>query len=251
MTEEQFLNTMIEYVKYDYEDDSKLDSLLAILRNSFLIFDKTRIFAAKNMQYRENIELRVPIPLLKNARSLKDELYQIVEDVYIETDDYALSCLYIKPKPIGLDEYNSKEYDVHFNRIKETIIQGIRSAKYIIWGAVAWITDNDIFNELKKKKDQGINVRIITSKEESNKYLLKELLSELDTVAVPKWGYYNRNRMHDKFCIIDFDYVMHGSYNWSNNAQKNDETLSTATDRDYVKKFMDQFIELYNEYSNS
>ena len=41
---------------------------------------------------------------------------------------------------------------------------------------------------------------------------------------------------------------MHGSYNWSKNAQNNDETLTTALDKDFVKKFADEFISLYNEY---
>lgn len=41
--------------------------------------------------------------------------------------------------------------------------------------------------------------------------------------------------MHDKFCIIDFEYVMHGSYNWTKTANFNDETLATALDRDFVK----------------
>ena len=145
-------------------------------------------------------------------------------------------------------ENDTVEHDVVFDEIKETIIQGIRDAKYIIWAAVAWITDREIFNELVAKKEAGVNIRIITSDEESNKWLIDELEKEFDTIRVPCWGNNNRNRLHDKFCIIDFEYVMHGSYNWSKNAQNNEETLSTAIDRDFVRKFLDQFISLYNEY---
>ncbi len=35
-------------------------------------------------------------------------------------------------------------------------------------------------------------------------------------------------------CIIDLEYVMHGSYNWSRNAMSNNETLATALDKDFV-----------------
>ena len=52
--------------------------------------------------------------------------------------------------------------------------------------------------------------------------------------------------MHDKFCIIDMDYVMHGSYNWTPTANKNVETLATALDRELVAKFAKEFMELYN-----
>ena len=48
-------------------------------------------------------------------------------------------------------------------------------------------------------------------------------------------------------CIIDFEYVMHGSYNWTKVAEYNDETLATALDRDFVKKFADEFICLYGK----
>ena len=240
----QFLKTMIEYVKY--EDFPNKDEILTILRNSIITFEKTSYFTKKSYQFWENIALRVPIPMLKNAKEYKNQLNGLAEDIYIESEQYAFGELQIKPKPIETENWDYKEYDVDFNEIKDTIIQGIRGAKYIIWAAVAWITDKDIIRELELKKDAGVNVRIITSDEESNKWRLPELEEKFDTITVPMWG---KNRMHNKFCIIDFDYVMHGSYNWSKNAEGNEETLSTALDRDLVCKFLDQFIELYNKYS--
>ena len=76
--------------------------------------------------------------------------------------------------------------------------------------------------------------------------MLQNLEEEFETVKVPLSGMYLSNRLHDKFCIIDFEFVMHGSYNWSKNARNNDETLETALDRDLVKKFADEFMRLYN-----
>ena len=52
--------------------------------------------------------------------------------------------------------------------------------------------------------------------------------------------------MHDKFCIIDMEYVMHGSYNWTPTANYNEETLATALDHELVVKFAKEFMELYN-----
>ena len=40
---------------------------------------------------------------------------------------------------------------------------------------------------------------------------------------------------------------MHGSYNWTKTANNNDETVATALDRDFVKKFADKFVRLYNQ----
>ena len=53
--------------------------------------------------------------------------------------------------------------------------------------------------------------------------------------------------MHDKFCIIDMDYVSHRSYSWTTIANYNEETLATALDHELVAKFVTQFMELYNK----
>lgn len=225
-------------------------NMLTILRNSVIYFDKTSSFATRSWQCWENIDLRVPIPLLKEARNLQKNLQDIASMVYIETDDYDFNQLNIKPKPIDLDIDNYKEHDAFFSEIKDTIIQGIRNAKYLIWCAVTWITDDDIYNELLQKRNNGIQIRILTSDEPSNSRLLKNLCDNFEVVKIPQWGENSRNRMHDKFCIIDLEYVMHGSYNWSRNAMSNNETLATALDKDFVKKFADEFMFLYNAHKH-
>lgn len=245
MTEQQFIKTMIETVKYD-EYNNK-DELLGVLRNSIITFDKTSAFTQKPWQYWEYVDIRVPIPMLITSRKLQKELEKLAYQVYIESAEYDLGGIHIKPKPVELEIDEQIEHNVVFDEIKENIIQGIRNAKYTIWAAVAWITDNDIFSELMLRKIAGVNIRIITSDEESNQYLIKKLESNFEVVKVPLKGAYLSNRLHDKFCIIDFEFVMHGSYNWSKNAIKNEETLATALDRDFVKKFSDEFMRIYLE----
>ncbi len=246
MNEQQFMKTMIETVKYD--DIKNKDELLGILRNSVITFNKTNAFTRKTWQCWEDIDLRVPIPLLKTAKKLQQQLQELAGLIYIETDEYDFDKLYIKPKLVELEENEYKEYAVIFDEIKDTIIQGIRNAKYTIWVAVAWFTDEEIFDELLLRKKAGVSVRIVTSDELSNSYLLSRLEEAFDVVKVPLSGSNLSNRMHDKFCIVDFEYVMHGSYNWSKNARKNDETLATALDRDLVKSFADEFIRLYKKH---
>ena len=245
MTEAQFMKTLIETIKYD-EYENK-DELLGILRNSIIRFDKTNKFTSKSWQFYEFIDLRVPIPLLKRAGDFHKSLENIMSSVYMETDEFDFGGLNIKPKPVDLETQETIEHDVVFDEIKDTIIQGIRNANFIIWVAVAWFTDTEIFNELMLRKNAGINVRIITSSEPSNQHIMKGLESHFDLVKVPLKGACLSNRMHDKFCIIDLEYVMHGSYNWSKNARTNDETLATALDRDFVRKFADEFMRLYSE----
>lgn len=248
MNEKQFLKTMIETVKYD-DDFQNKDDILGILRYSIVTFEKTGAFTYVPNQRQEYMRLRVPIPMLKKAKEYKDVFYDLANDIYIPNDDYDLYGVDIRPKLVELEDDGQTEHDVAFDGIKEVIVQGIRNAKYTIWAAVAWFSDRDIFQELLAKKKQGVNIRIITSNEKSNMTLMGELEKNFDVVKVPLKGAYLSNRLHDKFCIIDFEFVMHGSYNWSKAAQYNDETLATALDRDFVKKFADEFMRLYNGYN--
>lgn len=245
MTENQFLRTMIETIKYDEYTDK--DVLLGILRNSIITYDKTNSYSRKQDHRWEYIDLRVPIPILKTARTMKETLENIAALVHIGYDEYEFGGLRIKPKPVELEGDEVKEHDVIFDEIKEIIIQGIRNSSYCIWIAVAWFTDKDIFEELLLRKKAGVSIRIITSNEKSNMNIMASLEEHFETIKVDLRGNYLSNRLHDKFCIIDFEYVMHGSYNWSKNARENDETLATALDKDFVKKFADEFLRLYNE----
>ena len=243
MIEEDFLRTMIETVKYDVYANK--DELLGILRNTVLTYNKTSTFTRKSWQSQEYIDLRVPIPMMRAARDLQDQLEHLARQVYIETPEYDFAGLSIKPKPINYEHEEMIEHDVVFNEIKDTIIQGIRNAKYTIWIAVAWFTDEEIHNELLLKNKSGVNIRIITSDEPSNNHIIDKLERNFVVKKIPKSGWYGNNRLHDKFCIIDLEYVMHGSYNWSKNARNNDETWATALDRDFVRKFADEFLRLY------
>lgn len=243
MNEQQFLKTMIETVKHEeYRNKSEL---LGILRNSIITYQKTSQFTRQNNQRWEYVDLRVPVPMLKVAKNFKSEFEKLASVVYIATPEYDFKGLNIKPKPIDIGVKEDIEHDVVFDEIQDKIVQGIRNAKYTIWIAVAWFTDGKIFQELILRKEAGVNIRIVTSNEETNRYLLKDLENNFEVTKVKLKGERLSNRLHDKFCIIDLEYVMHGSYNWSKNAEGNDETLATALDRDFVRKFADEFIRLY------
>lgn len=177
----------------------------------------------------------MPVPLINLANEHEDDINKLFRYVYQETDDYDLQDIYIKPRII----YSEEEYienDVVFDEIQDTIVQGIRDAKFLIWVEVAWFSNDVFFKELLNKSKAGVNVRVVVSDEDSNADMIPKLKEHFETIVVPKSGFYNTNRMHNKFCIIDLEYVMHGSYNWTKAANYNGETLVTSVDRELVKK---------------
>lgn len=133
MNESQLMKTMIETIKYD--DYDQKEELLTILRNSLIMFNKTNSFTKKSWQCYENIDLRVPITLLKEARNLHKLLERVASIVYVETEQYSFGGLLIKPKPVDIESPELTEHDVIFDEIKDTIIQGIRNANYLVYFA--------------------------------------------------------------------------------------------------------------------
>lgn len=249
MNESMFLETMINVLKFDSKYKEKKAALLPILRRCYISSQPQYefVYHGRSGQRYEDIEIRVPVPLLDEANNIQQDLYDLVSYVYEESDDYGLGGVPIRPQVLNAEDIEYKEHDVVFTEIQETVIQGIRDAKYAIWAAVAWLSNQAIIDELLAKKRQGIHIRLIISEEDSNQPFYQQLSQNFDLVLIPHYGWNDWNRMHDKFCIIDFEYVMHGSYNWTKAANYNDETLATAIDRDFVKKFADEFIRLYRQ----
>lgn len=170
----------------------------------------------------------------------------IAEDInnIIKYDNYKLKKLDNKYYIEGeLLEEDIVSVEPHFEDIQKSIISEIKNAKYTIWVAVAWFTDPILYEELKKKKLEGVNIRLIISNDDNND---KSGLnySIFETHKIDKFGAYETNIMHNKFCIIDLKTVIHGSYNWTKSANYHNEQITTDRGREIAEKFSDRFIEL-------
>lgn len=251
MNEDAFRKTVIETLRYDNKWKDMKATLMPVITRSEINSVPQFAFALRSYQHWEDIELRVPVPLINLANDHEDDINKLFRYVYQETPDFDLQDILIKPKIIGSEEEEYVENDVVFDEIQDTLIQGIRDAKYLIWISVAWFSNEVFYTELLRKKQAGLNIRIIESDEDSNHSLLSKLESQFDCMKIPHFGNWGKNLMHHKFCIIDMEYVMHGSYNWTKAANYNGETLETSVDRELVKKFADQFIKMYTEGKNT
>lgn len=252
MNKKNFLQTMIDTLMYDSLFNNIQERILPIIQRSEISLLPQWGFVYHSgfpEQRYENVEIRVPVPLIDEANKYEESIKSLISYVYQETEYHALGSVSIRPRIIHL-ENEWVEHDVHFSKIQNVLIQGIRDAKYLIWAAVAWFSNENIYNELLKKKQQGVDIRLIISDEVTNEKLRSRLEQEFDLVVMPRYGWKEYNRMHDKFCVVDLAYVMHGSYNWTPTANYNEETLATALDKSFVSKFADEFMRLYLEGKN-
>lgn len=130
-----------------------------------------------------------------------------------------------------LDEYISGvheeaivvESNVHFKAIESKILQALETAKASIDLCIAWFTNETLRNKLLDKQGESCVVRVIRYKDGINKSKGVDL-KEIDHLEIRGERH---GIMHRKFCVIDNQTVLDGSYNWTNSAEtKNDEDIN-------------------------
>lgn len=170
----------------------------------------------------------------------------VVDDInaIIAADSYKITNIEGVYKVIGDVAPDEVKVKVHFEDIQNQILEQVNAAKYIIWVAVAWFTDKVLMRALYEKQKQGVDVKIIAFDDEINgKWgILQSATAKLFDVY--KIRHADNTKMHNKFCIIDLKTVVHGSYNWTDKARYNNETIQINESRELAFTFADEFIKL-------
>lgn len=179
---------------------------------------------------------------------------KVVKTVNITVSESKLhpgDTLTIYPKPMvdidildkevkkSLDSYFSRVTDVkteiisvvEFKNIEKKILDALDEAIATIDVSVAWFTNVTLQKKLLEKKKEGCKVRIIIYANHTNqKYGVDLSPFEHKAIRAERKGI-----MHHKFCVIDNNITIHGSYNWTTAAEtKNNEEISV--DKNDVKK---------------
>jgi hypothetical protein len=114
-----------------------------------------------------------------------------------------------------------------FENISQAIIQQIKLAEKGIRVCVPWITDDDILKALIEKAKQNVHVELLMDNNEYNRAkssFFNQLIAKGSKVYMVDKSP-NGGMIHHKFCVINREILITGSYNWSNNAKKNDENI--------------------------
>jgi hypothetical protein len=149
--------------------------------------------------------------------------------------------------------------EVHFANIGNKIINHIEAAKVSIKIAVAWFTNPEIFEVLLNKAKSGLDIEVVISDDPHNfkKLNFSNLTSRNKGVwireRVGKKGF-----MHQKFCILDAEIVITGSYNWSVTADYSIENIVILKDKGIANTYLLHFerfllvksVTKYDEYIN-
>ena len=136
-----------------------------------------------------------------------------------------------------------------FENIAERVGQEIIAAKKTIFVAVAWFTNRNLFELLVKSAERGCVVTIIITDDEINHnsgiadFVFKN-------VRVFKIGIDDAKLMHNKFCVIDYDTVITGSYNWTYKAENDniENVIIIKKDKLIAYQYIEEFRNILIRY---
>ena len=116
----------------------------------------------------------------------------------------------------------------------------------MIWISVAWFTDPVLYQELLKKKQQGLVIEIALDDCDRNHNAEFSLEDDFPVYWITVQSYY-QNIMHEKFCVIDLYTSIHGTFNWTKAANYNKEHISIDKNHSTATAFADEFMKLKNK----
>ena len=129
-----------------------------------------------------------------------------------------------------------------FRQISKHILDELVTADKSLCIAVAWFTNETLFDLLLDKIRNGVSVELIVNNDHIN-----NRQDGLDFNEFIKFGgkfYFadNLRLMHHKFVIIDNSKLISGSYNWTYNAEyRNNENVLFTDNPTIIEQFQNEF----------
>ena len=132
--------------------------------------------------------------------------------------------------------------DAYFNGIADKIIKELDKARVSIHVCIAWFTNQSIADKLVEKYKQGVDVKVIFYDDYTN----SKFGVNIDGIPFKAVRGSRGGLMHNKYCVIDNQIVITGSYNWSENAEnKNDENAAVMYDYDRASDYSVEFRKMF------
>lgn len=135
--------------------------------------------------------------------------------------------------------------EVEFKSIEQKILRALDEAQATIDVSVAWFTNATLQKKLLEKQKEGCKVRVMIDANYTNEKHGVDLSPfEHKAVRAERKGI-----MHYKFCVIDNNITIHGSYNWTTNAEtKNNEEISVRkNDVDMASQYTKEFNRIWDK----
>ena len=116
--------------------------------------------------------------------------------------------------------------EAHFSNIRKSILKEVSKASESLKVAVYWFTNHELFDLLYQKQREGVQCELIIHNDYINNRETGLPFQKFIDAGGKFYFSDEENPMHNKFCIIDQEVLINGSYNWTYYAEsKNHENI--------------------------
>lgn len=224
-----------------------MDEIIEFLKSSF----KTKEFYSRDKQTLKNL-IKAKKPSNHELNVLRSQFFELAQNDSSDAETIRLvtwleeinKCLLpVKDK----NEVENRCYFSPGDDCENAIVSCIRNAKHSIKICVFTISENVITNEIIAAKKRGVSVTIITDNDKLNDKGsdIRWLADEGVRIRIDE----SSSHMHHKFCIVDREILLTGSYNWTKSAaDRNQENLLVTEDPKMVKAYLKEFEKLWDVF---
>ncbi|MDF4592846.1 phospholipase D-like domain-containing protein [Vibrio parahaemolyticus] len=137
--------------------------------------------------------------------------------------------------------------EAYFEDIEDEIIRVLRSSKNSVRICVAWISGKIYTPILDDLANRGVTVELVYDNNSTNLRHGVPFSKKYTTYAIDTR--LSSSLMHNKFCIVDDEILITGSYNWSNKAKDSFENIVVIRNEfELIKDFLHEFYDLIAYY---
>lgn len=223
----------------------------SFMHNKFFIFDNERVITGSaNLSYTDMSDFNSNAMILINSKVIANIYTQEFEQMY-NSKFHNLKAKIPNKNNIML---GSQRLSVYFSpsdeTIKNMVVPLVDNAKKYIYMPVFLITDKRLAQALINAKNRGVDIRVVVDATNARSPYSKHRLLRQHGILVKTENY--AGKLHSKSIIIDDEYTIIGSMNFSKNGElKNDENVVLIKDKTlaiFYKKFFDYLWARINDY---
>ncbi len=216
----------------------------SIMHNKFIVFDKQKVFTGSMNFSKSGLSgYDVNNTIIINSADVASLYLQEFEQMLSGKFHNEKSKLNL-PNKFVLGDTILEIYFSPKDKTTEKIIEIIKKSNKYIYIPAFLITYNDISNELISAHKRGVDVRIILDANSTNTRNIKYKI--LRTAGIPLKFENYAGKLHSKTMIIDDEYIVMGSMNFSNSGEnKNDENTVILKNNEFAKEYKNFFLYLW------
>lgn len=223
-----------------------MQQIISFIKESF----QTQEFYSRDKQTLKKL-IRAKNPSNHELNVLRSQLFELAQQGSAEKVklvnwlEEVNKCLL--PKAAEKKTAENRCYFSPGDDCENAIVSAIRNARSTVKICVFTISENVISEEIIAAHKRGISVSIITDNDKLNDKGsdIRWLANEKIRVRIDEAS----SHMHHKFCIVDKEVLLTGSYNWTKSAaDRNQENLLVTEDPKMVKAYLGEFEKLWDVF---